>query len=161
MRDFSKVSPQIWDSERFRTLADDSARLAYLYLLSNGHQNSVGCYRLPSAYACADLGWEPPKYAKVLEALIAAELIGVDGQTHEILILRWFKHNPPTNAKHAQGAFRLVDKIQSPPLRDQATTELQTAWEKWQAEHSSGGGTPVAVSTALLEANRRRAAGGR
>ena len=77
-RDFSKVSPQIWESERFKSLADDSARLAYLYLLSNGHQNSIGCYRLPTAYACADMGWPAPKFEAALAALVAADLVEAD-----------------------------------------------------------------------------------
>jgi hypothetical protein len=161
MRDFSKVSPQIWDSERFKALADDSARLAYLYLLSNGHQNSIGCYRLPAAYACADMGWTAPKYQAALAALIAAELIEADDQTREVLIPRLFKHNPPTNAKHAQGAFRLVEKIESSTLRDAATAALTTAWDKWQTEHGSGvtnpGGAP---RSPLLETQRMRSIGG-
>lgn len=134
MRDFSKVSPQVWESERFRALPDDSARLAYLYLLTNGHQNSIGCYRLPVAYACADMGWEASKYLEMLEALALADLIQVDQQTREILILRWFKHNPPTNTKHAQGAFRLVAKIESAALRRKAEADLQAAADKWRAE---------------------------
>ncbi len=157
MRDFSKVSPQIWDSERFRNLPDDSVRLAYLYLLSNGHQNSIGCYRLPSAYACADLDWPAAKFEIVEKALVDATLVDVDFGTREVWIPLWFKHNPPTNPKHAQGAFRLVDKIISTRLRETVTEELQRAWAKWQIEHPSpnAGGN---VSIAVLEANRRRLA---
>jgi hypothetical protein len=162
MRDFSKVSPQIWESDRFRNLAGDSARLAYLYFLSNGHQNSIGCYKLPAAYACADMSWDEPKYQATLAALIAAELIETDPQTREILIPRWFKHNPPTNAKHAMGSFRLVEKIESPALREMATAELLAAWEWWQADHPPGNSGVGAGKSALLDTPRMRAViGGR
>jgi hypothetical protein len=158
MRDFSKVSPQVWASERFNTLAGDGARLAYLYLLSNGHQNSIGCYRLPVAYACADMGWGPEKYVAALKALIAAELVEADQGTREILILRWFRHNPPTNTKHAMGAFRLVAKVAAPRLREVATEALQAAWDKWQDEHPAGTVSPGSVSrSALLDTPRMRA----
>ena len=130
MREFSKVSPKIWESNRFRSLADDSARLAYLYLLSNGHQTSAGCYRLPSAYACADMAWGPDKYEAALQALFEAQLIDVDGDTSEVFIHRWFKHNPPTNEKHAKGTTRLVEKIESDRLRELANQELQEALNK-------------------------------
>jgi hypothetical protein len=131
MREFSKVSPQIWESKRFRSLADDSARVAYLYLLSNGHQTSAGCYRLPPAYACADMGWEAAKYDAALQALLDAQLVDVDRETSEVFVPRWFKHNPPTNEKHAQGTTRLVEKIQSDRLRELASQELEEALKKW------------------------------
>jgi len=131
MREFSKVCPQIWESKRFRSLADDSARLAYLYLLTNGHQTSAGCYRLPPAYACADMGWEPDQYDAALRALLDAQLVQVDWDTSEVFIPRWFKHNPPTNEKHAKGTTRLVEKIQSDRLRELAGQELQEAMNKW------------------------------
>jgi hypothetical protein len=142
MRDFSKVSPLIWESVRFRNLPDDDARLLYLYFLTNSHQNSVGCYKLPAAYACADMSWDEPRYQAALTALVTAELIETDGATREILIPRWFKHNPPTNAKHMLGSSRLVDKIESPALRTRATGELRTAWTRWQASHPPASEAP-------------------
>ena len=47
MREFSKVSPAVWQSERFHSLPSDDGRYVHLYLLTNDHQNSAGCYRLP------------------------------------------------------------------------------------------------------------------
>ncbi len=150
MRDFSKVSPRLWESERFRELESDADRLAYLYLLSNTHQNSIGCYRLPPPYACADLCWDPPKYEASEQALVEGGLISVDDHSREILILRWFKHNPPTNPKHYQGAVRQVKKIQSDTLREVASAELQTAWAARHADNQSLGARDV-VSQALLD----------
>ena len=45
MRSFSKVSPNVWQSQRFNALPDDS-RLLYFYLLTSPHANSAG----PTAY---------------------------------------------------------------------------------------------------------------
>jgi hypothetical protein len=145
MREFSKVSPQIWESKRFRSLADDSARLAYLYLLSNGHQTSAGCYRLPPAYACADIGWEPAKYDAALQALLDAELVDVDRDTNEVFIPRWFKHNPPTNEKHATGTTRLVEKIRSDRLRELTVRELRESMNKWGQPKATPLGQPPRV----------------
>lgn len=163
-RDFSKVSPQIWDSERFRRLPDDGARLAYLYFLSNCHQNSIGCYKLPVAYACADLTWGEATFVTARDAVIAQELIAIDDATREILIARWFKHNPPTNVKHMMGACRLVSKIESPALRTRSGTELNAAWKKWQDEHrsaSSDAPTPSGETSHVQISRMRAVPGGR
>src|SRR5262245_51687331 len=117
MRDFSKVVPQMWESPRFRSLPDDTARLTYFYLLSNRHQTSAGCYRLPPAYASADMGWDTARYEAAVQALLDAQLVAVDRETEEVLILGWFKHNPPTNEKYAMGTTKLVEQIQSDRLR--------------------------------------------
>ena len=57
MREFTKVSPALWNSARFKGLSDDSSRLLYVYYLTCSHQNAAGCYHLPDGYACTDLGW--------------------------------------------------------------------------------------------------------
>ena len=155
MRDFSMVSPRIWASPRFRGLTDEAAKMAMLYLLTNSHQSSIGCYRLPAGYACDDLDWEKEKFGSALKALVTADLIAADYRTEEILILRWFRHCPPTNAKHAQGTFRLVEKIESATLKEACTADLQAAWDKWQSEHP-GSGAAAGQSRHLLDTPRMR-----
>ena len=75
MRDFSKISPALWQSKRFNTLPSDDGRYLYLYLLTNGHQTSAGAYRLPDGYATNDLRWELSRYVKARHELISADLI--------------------------------------------------------------------------------------
>lgn len=135
---FSKVSPQVWESGRFRSLPDDSSRLLYLYLLSSVHQNSIGVYRLPAAYACEDLGWDRPVYDEALTALVDVELVEIDEVTQEVLILRWFRHNPPTNDKHLAGVERLIGKIASQALRERADAELGTVFAAGAPYRRSG-----------------------
>ena len=103
MRDFSKVSPSLWELERFRALSNDEAWYLYLYLLTSKHQNSAGAFGLPHGYALVDLGWEGGKFDAAREALIVADMIQFDPATKEYRICRWFKHNPPQNAKHRIG----------------------------------------------------------
>ena len=153
MREFTKISPQLWDCDGFRG-QDDTARLAYLYLLSNSHQNSVGCYRLPAAYASADLEWPPQKWERALEALIGAGLVKYDMETREVFISDWFQHNPPTNAKHHLGCERLIDKIKSSTFREKTKGDLETVPKKW----NSYGPQSTGLGKHLWETPRMRSA---
>lgn len=113
---FSKVSPAVWTSRRFRGVGAQ-ARLFYLYLLTNAHIDSTGCFRLPDAYACADCGIDADTHKAATAELIAADMIAIDDGY--VLVRRWFKHNPPTNLDYAEGVKRRIAAIESDVLREE------------------------------------------
>lgn len=123
-RDFSKVSPKVWRSPRFRGLQNEQAKLFYLYLLTCEHQSSAGCFRLPDAYAAADLAWSEVDLTAAREACIDAGLLVHDPETEEYFVLRWFKHNPSTNGKHRKGIERLISDLDSDHVREAAEAEF-------------------------------------
>jgi hypothetical protein len=125
MRDFSKVSPKVWRSPRFRGLQSEGARLFYLYVLTCEHQSSAGCFRLPDAYAAADLSWSPERLEEYRAALVGAGLLVHDPETEEYFVTRWFKHNPGTNAKHRAGIARLISELDSDVVREAAEAEYE------------------------------------
>ena len=125
-QDFTKVSPAVWRSKRFLAL-NDTGKVLYLYYLTCDHQNSTGCFRLPPAYAAADLQWEQEKYLEQREVLEAADLVVVDDDHDLIYVCRWFKHCPPTNASHAQGIIKRVEQIESDVLRERVEAEFAAA----------------------------------
>lgn len=118
-RIFSKISPAIWRSRRFMGLSD-RAKVLQLYLLSNAHITSAGCYELPDGYACADLDWSEADYFAARNELVREGLIDVDEALSIILIERWFRHNAPANADHAKGCRRRLAAIESERLRQKA-----------------------------------------
>ena len=134
MRDFSKVSPAVWQSHRFNSLPADDGRYLYLYLLTSSHQNSAGCYWLPDAYASADLRWPPTRYAAARQLLVEADLIRFDGDASVVLITRWFRHNPPMSESHLTGIERVLERISSNSLREAAQEALQKSWQSIEAE---------------------------
>ena len=129
MRDFTKVSPTLWQSRRFLDLPSDDGRLLYLYLLTCPHQNSAGCFWLPVGYACNDLGWNADQYQPARQALVDAELIQYDETHNVVLIERWFNHNEPMNQSHMTGIERGLEKVPSAVLRDAALEALGKACE--------------------------------
>jgi hypothetical protein len=128
MREYTKFSPLLWESARFQNVASDEGRFLFLYLLTNKHQNSAGCYKLPAGYACVDLSWETRKYQTELDGLQLSGMIRIDEVTSEILIERWFRHNAPMNEKHRTGTARVIATIQSRVLREAASNALDAAW---------------------------------
>jgi len=124
MRDFSKVSPKLWRSPRFRSLASADAKLLYVFALTCEHQSSAGCCRIPDSYAAADLGWTIQRLVEARSALIAAELLVHDPATEEYFVPRWYRHNPPTNTKHRIGIERLISELDSDHVREAAEIEF-------------------------------------
>lgn len=126
-RDFTKVSPNLWRSARFRRLASSDAQLLYLYFLTCDHQNSSGCFRLPDGYACVDLGWEASRYLAARESLVAGDMVSFDADGEVIYIHRWFKHSPPMNDKHAAGTRKVISEIESDAVREKVESEFEQA----------------------------------
>jgi hypothetical protein len=127
MRTFSKISPKLWRSPRFRSLESGDARLFYLFCLTCEHQSSAGCFRLPDAYAASDLGWPEDRLSDARSALVKAELLVHDASTDEYFVPRWFKHNPAKNPEHKQGVERLISELESDLVREVAEAEYQNS----------------------------------
>jgi hypothetical protein len=133
-QDFTKVSPAVWRSKRFLAL-DDAGKVLYLYSLTCEHQNSTGCFRLPDAYASADLEWATGKYLEQRDKLVEADLLAIDVEHSMVYVCRWFKHCPPTNASHAIGIMKQIARIDSDSLRERVEAEfVQADQERQQRE---------------------------
>ncbi|PAP96630.1 hypothetical protein [Mesorhizobium wenxiniae] len=126
-REFSKISPKVWRSKRFRALPVDDARYLLMFLLSSEHQTSAGCFRMPDAYAAADLGWPIERMDEARKHLIEGGLIAFDSTTDEYFVIGWFGHNKPMNASHQKSIVRVVSDIESDAVREIAEAELQPA----------------------------------
>jgi hypothetical protein len=137
MRDFSKISPAVWHSQRFINLASDDGRYLYLYFLTSEHRNSAGCYRLPDSYASGDLQWQQDRYLKARKQLVEADLIHFDEENHVVMICRWFKHNPPMNEKHFIGIECILERLTSPSIREAALATLNEVVETHEAEKAA------------------------
>lgn len=163
MREYSKVSPKLWRSKRFRLLATDDARMFYLYLLTCEHQTSAGCFRLPDAYAASDLGWDTERMEGARAPLVT-DMIGHDAETDEYFVRRWFNHNPPTNQKHLKGVQRIISELDSDHVREIAEEELMEHIEKPPTEdaddpiaNTEATRQPFPSANKLASLNRRRA----
>lgn len=124
MRDYSKVSPTVWRSKKFRSLPDVLSRHVYLYLLTCPHANSAGCFDLHPMYACADLGITEKQYGDCLANLVTVGLVAWDDAENTVLIENWIEYNAPANPKHAMGMLAQLDQAASAALKFDAFQSL-------------------------------------
>jgi hypothetical protein len=129
MRDFTKLTPTIFDDKRFLSLVTEpiSPQVVFFYLMGGKHQNSAGCYKLPDLYAASDLHCSVDGYVAARRALVEAGLILYDEETNELYIVGWFASNGSlTNWKHAAGTERLIYQIESQTIADAAYQDFET-----------------------------------
>jgi hypothetical protein len=97
--------------------------------LTNAHQTSAGAYRLPDAYAAADLSWAIERYQCARSELVGAGLINHDAASSVVMITRWFRINPPMNEKHLKGIRQILERLPSQAIWQEATAELDEVME--------------------------------
>jgi hypothetical protein len=124
MREFSKVSPTVWRSKKFRSLPDMETRHVYLYLLTCPHANSAGCFDIHPLYAAADTGMTEERFAYCIETLSKAGLVEWDAAENTVLIGNWIEFNGPQNPKHALGILSQLAQASSDTLKAKAFQEL-------------------------------------
>jgi len=125
LREFSKVSPTVWRSKKFRGLPDMESRHVYLYLLTCPHANSAGCFDIHPMYAAADTGMAEERFLYCIETLSKAGLIEWDGAENTVLIGNWVEFNGPQNPKHALGILSQLAQVSSEALRSKAFQDLR------------------------------------
>jgi hypothetical protein len=158
MREFSKISPAVWGSERFNNLPSDDARFLYLFLLTCEHQTSAGAFKLKDGYAVDDLRWTIGRYQAARQHLVDADLVSFDEPSRVVLIKRWFRHNPPMNESHLQGVAKIIHKLPCEPLKMEALAALHQAFEELQVSKAMADAKlPPAPVTDLSQAMRAHA----
>ena len=125
MRNFAKISPSIWRSQKFQSLGTDTAKLLYLYIHTCPHVTSLGCYVLPLGYIMTDLGWGEQKIREAMQALHQSGLIEWCEQEEVVSITRFLDFSPITNRKHAQGMLRLWASLPDCTLKNSVLSELE------------------------------------
>ncbi|RKQ70138.1 hypothetical protein [Oceanibaculum indicum] len=116
-REFAPVSPTLWRSAKWRSLKTEDARVMFLYLITNTHVSSIGCYALPMGYAATDLRWAPERVTAALTELCDADLIGHDAREELVRVVKYLRHSPIANSKHGLGAIRVALALPESPQK--------------------------------------------
>lgn len=117
MREFSKVSPTVWRSRKFKSLTDLETKFVYFYILTSPHNNSAGCYDLHPLYASADIGLSEIQYLNSIDTLSKANLIEFDKDENTVMVINWESFNEPMNPKHALGLLYQLNQASSMRLK--------------------------------------------
>ncbi|WP_353623110.1 hypothetical protein [Salinisphaera sp. G21_0] len=117
MKEFGKVSSGFWISDDIQALSDQ-AKLLALYLLTTGHGNLIGIFRMPKGYMAADLGWEEPSVERAIAELTASGFLLASDQCKYICIPQFMEHNPVDNITQIDARLKLLVKLPQMLLED-------------------------------------------
>lgn len=110
MRDYGKVHVSFWSSDTLKGVGDDGRFLA-LYLLTCGHGNMAGVFRLPMGYAIEDTGWVSERLSNGFKTLSDAGWLKRDERTGWTFIVNWPKWNRPDNPNQRKAVEKMVDQV--------------------------------------------------
>lgn len=110
MRDYGKVHTSFWASDTLKDL-DADAKLLALYLLTSPHTNASGAFRLPDAYACEDLKWEPKRLRNGFKTLSEVGFIAHCNATSWVWICKFGDWNKPDNPNIKKAIIKTVEAV--------------------------------------------------
>jgi phosphoglycolate phosphatase-like HAD superfamily hydrolase len=110
MRDYGIVRVRFWEWAKRKQIDADERELA-LYLLTSPHGNSLGCYRLPMAYLCDDLGKDVETAARALSRLSAIGFLEREEVSGWTWIVGYLDHNPIPNRNVGKAVEKQLDAV--------------------------------------------------
>lgn len=112
MRNYTKVSTSLQDSEKYKALGRDYiAKHMYDTFLRCKQTNSTGCFTMKVGYACEDFDIDADVFRMAIERLCEVGLIEYEKTSQTLLIVKWMDHNAPTNANHAKGMLGVLEGV--------------------------------------------------
>ena len=148
MKGFGKVSGQFWISDDIQSLSD-KAKLLALYLLTTGHGNLIGIFRMPKGYIAADLNWDEPSVERAITELTASGFLLASDHCHYICIPQFMEHNPVDNITQIDARLKLLVRLPESLLEDlpEVTSVIQRAVSK-ASDYRGSKQTDVLLKTA-------------
>lgn len=110
---YYKVGPVFWSDNPHW---NDDARLCALYILTSPHRTLEGLFRMPTAYAVADLGWSAERFAEPFAQLLADGFIEYDATAAVCLIVNALKWQGPQNPNQVKAALDVLAALPRTPL---------------------------------------------
>jgi hypothetical protein len=110
MRDYGVVRVRFWEWAKRKQLSTEERELA-LYLLTSPHGNSLGCFRLPMAYLCEDLGKGSETVSETLSKLSQTGFLVRDNASGWTWIVGFLEHNPIPNRNVGKAIEKQLDAV--------------------------------------------------
>ena len=110
MRDYGVVRVRFWEWAKRKSLNAEERELA-LYLLTSPHGNSLGCFRLPLAYLCEDLGKGIETVSRTVSRLSEIGFLERDEDTGWTWITGFLEHNPIPNRNVGKAVEKQIEAV--------------------------------------------------
>ena len=88
MREFAKISPQIWIDEQGRKIKKLGldAKLISIYLMTNPHANMIGVYYLPISFIAHEAGLSVEQVETAIKSLCQIDFCSYDTETEYVWV---------------------------------------------------------------------------
>ncbi|WP_066018624.1 hypothetical protein [Endozoicomonas atrinae] len=134
MKTFGKIESRFWISDDIQALSD-SAKLMALYLLTTGHGNLIGIFKLSRGYMADDLCWDLAMVHKTLAELESNNFLTLSERGSYLCIHRFMDHNPTVNQKQIIARLRALTELPErlPDILPEAVPVVQRVVDKLSA----------------------------
>tara|TARA_R100000808_G_scaffold5696_1_gene17127 strand:+ start:1572 stop:2444 length:873 start_codon:yes stop_codon:yes gene_type:complete len=116
---YRKISPKIWDDERFMQLSQEEKLLA-IYCLTSQQVNRIGLFVFSVGKAAEDLGYGMAygieTVSEVLDTVSQKLNWRWDKASKVLYFPRWWNYNLPANAKHMKGCMDDAEELPKHPF---------------------------------------------
>jgi hypothetical protein len=96
MARYRKVSTNIWNDARFRSLSDE-AQLLFLFLLTHPQMTPLGAIRATIPGLAAERGWSEKGFREAFLEVSAKGMAKASEEASMIWLPKFLRHNPPEN----------------------------------------------------------------
>lgn len=132
MATYRNIQMSFWTDSKIGDFSPDE-KLMYLYLMTNPHTNLCGCYEITVRQIAFETGYTTEKAAELLKRLEEHGVIDYCNETHEVMIVNWYKYNWTTSEKLRKALEFSISKIMYEPFRKYASdlfNGIYTLWDK-------------------------------
>lgn len=124
MARYYPVSPLYWSDSKVVTWSPEATLLG-LYLLTCEHRNLEGLYRMPYAYAQADLRWTEEQIVGAMADLIESGFVAYDYDAQVVFLPKALKYHTPKSDRQVQGAINALQEVPDTTLWDRFVKAAQ------------------------------------
>ena len=110
------IDTGMWNDSRFEEFTM-AAKYLFVYLLTTPVASLCGCYEIGFRRISTDTGLGRESIEDALGELEEAGVIDTDGETHEVMLVNWPKHNWNRSPKLNRPLADSIDKVKSPRLK--------------------------------------------
>lgn len=117
MARYRKIDVRVWNDKKFSDFPDDG-KLAFLFLLTHPNLTSLGAMRATKAGLAEELGWAGPKFGRVFDSLVTADMVRFDARASFLWLPNFLRYNAPENPNVVRGWAKSLDLLPECALRD-------------------------------------------
>lgn len=119
MASYRNIQLSFWTDAKVADEFTPEDKYFYLYLLTNPHTNTCGCYELSIKQMSVETGYSKDTIERLIERFaLVHDIIRYSNETKEMLVINWYKYNWTTSSKLRTSIFNNINNIKNDDFRD-------------------------------------------